>query len=237
MGLVGLIASFFTIIYAYGRNTFSLSRAGYFPKWLSVTSGKRKTPHVALIAGGGRRLRSRRCSSTSSRSRSRRRPARSWARCCIWRCSAPSSPTRCSACRTSCSAGSMPNIQRPYRSPVGTWGAAIAGIIAVVSLISLYSNDDYRPGVYGTLIYFVVGIAVLRHRGPAQAGALPGGGVRADEGRARPPGIGGVRHDARDRHPGRRYGGRRGPGVWPGVISSTHHGQPSTPSVSWGRCV
>ena len=51
IGLTGLIASFFTIIYAYGRNTYSLSRAGYFPKWLSVTHGTRKTPHVALIAG------------------------------------------------------------------------------------------------------------------------------------------------------------------------------------------
>jgi ethanolamine permease len=51
IGLTGLIASFFTIIYAYGRNTYSLSRAGYFPKWLSVTHGTRNTPHVALIAG------------------------------------------------------------------------------------------------------------------------------------------------------------------------------------------
>ena len=51
MGLVGLIASFFTIMYAYGRNTYSLSRAGYFPKFLSVTHKTRKTPHVALIAG------------------------------------------------------------------------------------------------------------------------------------------------------------------------------------------
>src|SRR5205814_1236516 len=48
---IGLIASFFTIIFAYGRNTFSLSRAGYFPQWLSKTHGHRKTPHVALIAG------------------------------------------------------------------------------------------------------------------------------------------------------------------------------------------
>src|SRR5262249_57055120 len=52
IGLVGLIASFFTIIYAYGRNTYSLSRAGYFPKWLSLTDRKRKTPPVPPIPAG-----------------------------------------------------------------------------------------------------------------------------------------------------------------------------------------
>src|SRR5207245_8392788 len=51
-GLIGLIASFFTIIYAYGRNTYSLSRAGYFPHFLSETHPTLKTPHIALIAGG-----------------------------------------------------------------------------------------------------------------------------------------------------------------------------------------
>src|SRR5439155_26847273 len=49
--MIGLIASFFTIIFAYGRNTYSLSRAGYFPPFLSKTHGARRTPHVALIAG------------------------------------------------------------------------------------------------------------------------------------------------------------------------------------------
>ena len=49
--VIGLVASFFTIIFAYGRNTYSLSRAGYFPQFLSKTHGTRKTPHVALIAG------------------------------------------------------------------------------------------------------------------------------------------------------------------------------------------
>jgi ethanolamine permease len=58
-----------------------------------------------------------------------------------------------------------PNIQRPYRSPVGIWGAAIAGAIALVSLISLYSNADYRPGVYGTLVYFLIGIAYFAFSG------------------------------------------------------------------------
>jgi ethanolamine permease len=49
--VIGLIASFHTIIFAMGRQIFSLSRAGYFPEMLSVTHGKHKTPHVAMIAG------------------------------------------------------------------------------------------------------------------------------------------------------------------------------------------
>ena len=50
-GLAGLVASFFSIIYAYSRQLFALSRAGYLPKVLSLTSG-RNTPWVALIVPG-----------------------------------------------------------------------------------------------------------------------------------------------------------------------------------------
>ncbi len=50
-GLAGLIASFFSIIYAYSRQLFALSRAGYLPKWLSLT-GSRRTPYWALIVPG-----------------------------------------------------------------------------------------------------------------------------------------------------------------------------------------
>jgi len=48
IGLAGLIASFFSIIYAYSRQLFALSRAGYLPRELSLTSGRR-TPFVALL--------------------------------------------------------------------------------------------------------------------------------------------------------------------------------------------
>lgn len=51
VGLLGLIASFFSIIYAYSRQTFALSRAGYLPRILSVT-GRRKTPTLALVVPG-----------------------------------------------------------------------------------------------------------------------------------------------------------------------------------------
>ncbi|HSJ43092.1 MAG TPA: ethanolamine permease [Euzebyales bacterium] len=51
VGLTGLIASFFSIIYAYSRQIFALSRAGYLPTWLSKTN-RRHTPHWALIVPG-----------------------------------------------------------------------------------------------------------------------------------------------------------------------------------------
>ncbi len=50
-GLAGLIASFFSLIFAYSRQTFALSRAGYLPRLLSLTSGRR-TPWMALIVPG-----------------------------------------------------------------------------------------------------------------------------------------------------------------------------------------
>jgi ethanolamine permease len=49
--VVGLVASFHTIIYAKGRQIYSLSRAGYFPTRLSVTHSQFQTPHVAMISG------------------------------------------------------------------------------------------------------------------------------------------------------------------------------------------
>jgi ethanolamine permease len=50
-GLAGLVASFFSIMFAYSRQLFALSRAGYLPRFLSLT-GKRRTPWVALIVPG-----------------------------------------------------------------------------------------------------------------------------------------------------------------------------------------
>ncbi|MAX33823.1 ethanolamine permease [Onishia taeanensis] len=51
LGLAGLIASFFSIIYGYSRLVFALSRAGYLPKVLSLTS-RRKAPTWALVVPG-----------------------------------------------------------------------------------------------------------------------------------------------------------------------------------------
>lgn len=161
VAVVGLVASFHTIIFAYGRNIFSLSRAGYFPKWMSITHGTRRTPYVALLLGGvvGYGL--------------------------AWWINESAGTNVGAALLTMAVFGAvisyfmqmlsfillrrkLPNIERPYRSPVGVAGAAIAGVIALISLVSLYLDKSYRPGVVGTAIWFVVGLLYFaiagRHR-------------------------------------------------------------------------
>jgi ethanolamine permease len=167
IGLAGLIASFFTIIYAYGRNTYSLSRAGYFPKWLSVTHPKRNTPHVALIAGAvvGYVLAVVIYKWLAGKGGAAGQIVGALLYMAVFG-AVVSYAMQCLSFILL--RRKLPRIERPYRSPVGEWGAGIAGAIAVISLISLYSNSTYRPGVYGTLIYFVLGIAYFaiagRHR-------------------------------------------------------------------------
>jgi ethanolamine permease len=167
IGVIGLVASFHTIIYAYGRNTYSLSRAGYFPKWLSKTHSTRKTPYVALIAGAivgfilayviywfGQRegdLASKVVGALLNMAVFA--AVISYAMQCL---------------SFVLLRRKFPNMTRPFRSPLGQWGAVVAGVIAVISLISLYLDAGYRPGVVGTAIYFVIGILyfaiVGRHR-------------------------------------------------------------------------
>ena len=171
IGLIGLIASFFTIIYAYGRNTYSLSRAGYFPKSLSITHPTRNTPYVALIAGAvvGYVL----ALVIYFLGQSENALAGKIVGALLYMAVFGAVISYFMQCLAFIMLRRrLPNIERPYRSPVGVWGAAIAGAIALVALVSLFLNEDYRPGVYGTLIYFVIGIALLRGRRAAQAGAV-----------------------------------------------------------------
>lgn len=160
LGLVavaGLVASFHTIIFAYGRNVFSLSRAGYYPHWLSLTHGKRQTPHVALIGGGvlGYGLAYLLYEAGN----------RNWL------------GGNLSAALLSMAVfggvisyfmqmlafvllrRKLPDIERPYRSPLGVVGAGVAGIIALVALAALFVRSDYRPGVVGVATWFLLAIA------------------------------------------------------------------------------
>ena len=164
IGLIGLIASFFTIIYAYGRNTYSLSRAGYFPQSLSITHPTRHTPYVALIAGAviGYAL----ALVIYFAGQSENALAGKIVGALLYMAVFGAVISYFMQCLAFIMLRrKLPNIERPYRSPVGVWGAAIAGAIALVALVSLFLNEDYRPGVYGTLVYFMIGIIYFAVRG------------------------------------------------------------------------
>ena len=52
LGLFGLVASFHGIIIGYSRQIYALARAGYLPRGLGAVHATRRTPHVAIVAGG-----------------------------------------------------------------------------------------------------------------------------------------------------------------------------------------
>jgi len=162
---IGLIASFFTIIFAYGRNTFSLSRAGYFPKWLSKTHGQRNTPHVALIAGAAVGYAVALFVYILQQKALGAQIVAALLNMAVFAAviSYILQMTSFTLLRYK-----LPNIARPYRSPVGVPGAVVAGLLAATSLIAIFLNSAYRPGVYGVAAYYVLGVLYFaiagRHR-------------------------------------------------------------------------
>jgi len=149
----GLIASFHTIIFAYGRQIYSLSRAGYFPTWLSVTHGARQTPHRALLAGS----------------------ALGFAVALAIHLAPQGSPVGAVLLNMAVFGavlayilqmlsflvlrGRFPHMKRPYRSVAGVAGAAIALLVAAATLVVLFQNADYNKGVIGAAVWFVLGLA------------------------------------------------------------------------------
>jgi len=153
--MIGLIASFFTIIYAYGRNTYSLSRAGYFPKFLSITHGERRTPHVALIAGAVVGYAVAVLVFILQEADLGAKIVAALLNMAVFAAviSYILQMTSFVLLRQK-----LPNIDRPYRSRWGIPGAVVAGGLAAVALISIFLNEGYRPGVYGVAIYYVLGV-------------------------------------------------------------------------------
>ena len=152
IAVAGLVASFHTIVFAYGRQIFSLSRAGYFPRWLSLT-GARETPYVALVVGGGL----------------------GYGVALAIHALGPGHPVGAvllnlavfgaviSYCLQMASfillRVRMPDIERPYRSPFGIAGAAVAFAIAAVTLVALFASDPiYRQVTVGAAIWYGLGL-------------------------------------------------------------------------------
>jgi ethanolamine permease len=166
IAIVGLIASFHTIVFAMGRQVYSLSRAGYFPAALSVTHDTYKTPHVAMIVGSVVGLA---------------------IMLIMWfALGGETAGAKIGSVLLNMAVfGAMfsyilqaisfillrqnqPNINRPYRSPLGIPGAVVTIIIGAVTLAYQVQDPSFFQGVIWVVLWFVIAIVyfalVGRHK-------------------------------------------------------------------------
>jgi ethanolamine permease len=153
LAVSGLLASFHGIIFAYGRQVYSLSRAGYFPRVLSLTHPTRKTPHVALVSGA----------------------LLGYAVALAIHLAGSDHPVGATLLNMAVFGAVIsyvlqmlsfialrlkrPDLPRPYRSKLGIPGAVVALVIALVTLVSLFVADPiYRRVVWAAAAWFGAGI-------------------------------------------------------------------------------
>ncbi|GAB3481661.1 ethanolamine permease [Marinomonas epiphytica] len=142
LGLAGLIASFFSIIYGYSRLVFALSRAGYLPSSLSVTD-KRKVPSRALIVPGVLGF----CASLTGEGDLMLAMAVVGATVSYALMSLSHILLRIK----------QPSLERPYKTPGGIITSSIAFALSLLALTGVYAYDP-RAFFY-TLILFILGTA------------------------------------------------------------------------------
>jgi len=166
IAVTGLVASFYMIIYAYGRVLFALSRAGYFPRWLSKTS-RFHTPHRALILGALVGLASLFLLDSLGKSGAVGGTLLNMA---VFGAVLSYAMVMFSYVKLRLT---RPDLERPYRSPLGIPGAVIGGALSILALASTILNKDYQPAIIGVAVFLAAGIGYYlvysRHRLVAQA--------------------------------------------------------------------
>jgi len=179
--LIGLLASLQGIMFAYGRNMYSLSRAGYYPKFFSLT-GKRQTPWVALIVGAVIGFAALVLLDILAAVDEEGVGAVAGAiilNIAVWGAVLAYFLQMVSFIILR---RKFPNAERPYKSPWGLPGAYIAAIIAALVFVGFLINPTFQPAIIAIAIVYVViliGFAVYsRHRlvlSPEEEYALSGG--------------------------------------------------------------
>jgi ethanolamine permease len=165
LAVIGLIASFHTIIYAYGRQIYSLARAGYYLPFMSLTNG-RKVPHLALYVGsvlgfttmmilwfvlgsekGGAIIGS------------------TLLNMAVFGAMISYAMQGLSFILLR---KNMPNIHRPYRSPVGIPGALVTIVVALVTIYFQLQDPVYQKAVYAVAGFYALGILYFAFYGRNQ---------------------------------------------------------------------
>jgi ethanolamine permease len=153
--LIGLLASLQGIMFAYGRNMYSLSRAGYYPKFLSLT-GKRQTPAIALLVGaiiGFVAL-----VLVDSLGGAGGVAGAIVLNIAVWGAVVAYVLQMVSFVLLR---RRFPNASRPYRSPWGVPGAVIAGILSIAIFFGFFINEPARPAIAAIAVVYVVMLAAF----------------------------------------------------------------------------
>jgi ethanolamine permease len=148
LALAGLLTTIHGSIYAYGRVIFALSRAGYFPRILSIT-GKRKTPWLALLAGGGIGLA---CVFLIDSFGTSSKLGAALLNMAVFGAVISYSIVMLSYIKLKIS---RKDLVRPYLSPLGIPGAVVGASLALVALGACFANPDFRPAVWATAVFLL----------------------------------------------------------------------------------
>ena len=155
VALIGLLASLQGIMFAYGRNMYSLSRAGYYPKAMSVT-GKSKTPWLALIVGGVIGFVALVVVDATGGSAS---PAGAIVlNIAVWGAMLAYLMQMVSFIILR---RNFPNLDRPYKSPWGLFGGYSAAIIAAISFVGFLINPTFLPAIIAIIVVYVIMLLVF----------------------------------------------------------------------------
>lgn len=156
-GLTGLVASFFSLIYAGSRQLFALSRAGYLPRFLSLTS-RRKSPYLGLLVPGAIGF----ALAASTGNGARMLNIAVFGATISYALMALSHIVL---------RRREPHLHRPYRTPGGTLTSSVAFVLALLALVATFLVD--REAAFIALGVYVVALAYFavysRHRLVAKA--------------------------------------------------------------------
>ena len=179
--LIGLLASLQGIMFAYGRNMYSLSRAGYYPQILSLT-GKRKTPYVALIVGAVIGFVALLVIDFLAKLDPEGAGAVAGAivlNIAVWGAMLAYLMQMASFILLR---RKFPNANRPYKSPWGNAGAWVALVISALSFVGFLLNPVFQPAIYAIAVVYAIMLIIFavwgRHRlvmSPEEEYAISGG--------------------------------------------------------------
>jgi ethanolamine permease len=152
LAVAGLLTTIHGSIYAYGRVIFALSRAGYFPRVLSVT-GDRKTPWLALLAGGAIGLA---CVFLIDQFGATSKLGAALLNMAVFGAVISYSIVMLSYIKLKLT---RKDLVRPYQSPLGIPGAVVGVVLALMALGACFANPDFRPAVWATALFLIGAVA------------------------------------------------------------------------------